>query len=247
MIPSVIHSIWYQGWDKIPAKYQPYIQSVIDKNPGWTIMKWDENSLRDAIASLGDQYLAKWNSMNILHQRIDFGRYAILYLYGGVSVDTDVVALKGFDYTPWFDEKDLIVSKDSSGRWINNATIIASKGNPVIKALIDESTSACRWWEPEAVCVLNTTGITFFNKVLNKHKSEIKVLDNEYLEPCSGSNPNCKPTDLSIIDHRHEKSWINPVYKTLESGFYWTKNNLGLVLIVIAIGLGLTFLLRKSK
>src|SRR5271166_3819149 len=100
MIPKIIHSIWFQGWDSLPEKYYENIASVGRHNPDWQYIKWDSESIRNLIRGLGDDYLQKYDDFKVMHQKIDFGRYAIIYAHGGVSVDTDVFALKGFDETP---------------------------------------------------------------------------------------------------------------------------------------------------
>jgi len=114
MIPRTIHQIWMQGWGQLPDKYLDNVQSIADKNPDYKILKWDEKSIRDIVKYLGEDYLRKYDSFTTLHQKIDFGRYSILYAMGGISVDTDVKAYKSFDETPHINDSNFIISYNSS-------------------------------------------------------------------------------------------------------------------------------------
>lgn len=236
MNQHVIHQIWMQGWDKLPEKYVANVKSVIDLNPNWQHIKWDESMIRKVVALLGDAALAKYDSFTILHQKIDYGRYAILYTYGGVSVDIDAVALKGFDATPCLSTSDFIVSENSSGKFINNATIFLSAKNPLMLALMDSIDPICKKYQSDFSCVLQSTGPFAFTRFV-KDNPGITVLDHKYFEPCSGSDSNCVVGPDAILDHRHEKSWMNPLFKVVSEQYFRMKpyKNVFIVLIILLI------------
>lgn len=247
MINRIIHQIWYQG--KLPEKYYSNVKSVIEKNPGWTHKMWNEQSLREAVSKLGPEYLAKWESFPYMHNRIDMGRFSILLLEGGASVDVDVVALKGFDSTPYLNTSNFIVSKNSSNGFenivkngqsisLNNATILTSQYNPVMKGLLDHLLElSCSIGESKENCIQGTTGPREFTSYLNQHKDQITVLPNIYFEPCGGSDEwGCEIKPESILDHRHEGSWMSESSKTISRIWYWTKANwIVPVLVIITI------------
>lgn len=243
-IPKNIHQIWYQGWDQLPSRYDANVKSVIDNNPDWEHIKWDEKGIREVVASLGKEYLDKFDSFTILHQRIDFGRYAILYKFGGVSVDIDAVAHKGFDTTPSLSSSDFIVSRNSTDQFINNATILVSPLNPIMKDVLDSSSVECKLFEEKTLCVMNTAGLNMFNKVLSKYGDQVTILDNKYFEPCSGSDPNCVVSPETILDHQHDKSWVNPAYKKIEE-FYYSLKPYRTTIIVSVIAIIVFFVLKR--
>lgn len=258
-ISRIIHSIWYQG--KPPDKYEPNIRSVIEKNPGWDYKLWDEKGLRETVSKLGPEYLAKWESFPYMHNRIDMGRFALLFLYGGASVDLDVVALQGFDSTPYINSSSFIVSKNSSNGFenmvkngqpvsLNNATILTTQYNPIMKALLDHILGvSCSISESRESCIQNTTGPREFTNFLSQYKDQITVLPNVYFEPCPGGDRwGCSiDPSVSVLDHRHEGSWVGGGSKTIAGIWYWIKAHKVATLSVIAGIILLISLSSKTK
>lgn len=247
MIPKIAHFIWYQGADKVPDKYKANIQSVIDKNPGWVVKVWDEESIEKLVSTLGQQYLDKLKSYRLLHQKVDYSRYSILFLEGGASVDIDASALKSFDGTPHINDSDFIVSMNSTNQFVNNAFIATSKNNPVLKGLLDYiSTLDCSPAQLDFMCIQHTTGPLAFTEYVNKNKDKITILDNKYFEPCSGRNKYCTPSKDAILRHDHSASWLpDSVKKTLEMQYFFKQYKwliISLVALIIII-----LLIRFSK
>lgn len=245
-IPKIIHQIWLQGFGQLPEKFKSNVQSVIDKNPDWEHIEWDDNSIRELVKSIGQQYLDKYDSFKLLHQKVDFGRYAILYVKGGVSVDIDVVAIKGFDELPNLETSNLIVSNLSNNRALNNATILASPKNPILLGLLNyililDCTSA----QSNFTCIQKTTGPDAFNKYLRDYKDQITTLDSSYFESCSGYNDYCELNPNAILDHQHEGTWLPESFKSALGFYHWMKEHKW-ILILIGILL-LILILRKCK
>lgn len=245
-----------QGWNVFPDRLKSNIQSLIDKNPGYEIRRWDEKSLRKVVESLGPEYLAKWDSFPHMHQRVDFGRYAVLYKNGGgISVDTDVVALKGFDSTPNINTSNFLVSYNSSNAFenyvkngrsvsLNNATILVSPNNAILKGLLDHILGlSCSLNQSKESCIQGTTGPREFTTYLNQHKDKITILPNVYFEPC-GSDPNCVIPEQSVLDHRHEGSWVRDSHKNLAQLWYWIKAKR---VAIFAVLIGTAILLLASS
>lgn len=236
MIPKIVNQIWMQG--EVPQKYSLNVQSIKDKNPSWTYRLWNEKSIREVVSKLGQKYLDKYDGFKLLHQRVDMGRIALLYESGGVSVDTDVEAIKGFDSLPDLQTSDFIVSRKSHTNDINNATILVSKNNPILKGLLDYMLNLpdCKSYQSNFSCVTNTTGPKVFNEYLKQYKDQITVLDNSYLEPCNFEE-GCSLPQNAILNHKHELSWINPMHKKLlqiGNKYKW-RIACGIILIVILI------------
>lgn len=236
-----------QGWASLPEKYLVNVQSISEKNPGYQIIRWDDRSMRDMVRNLGETYLQKYDSFQTIHQKVDFGRYAVLYALGGISVDVDVMAHKGFDDTPFINEKDFIVSYNSSSAFenyvkhgrpvsLNNATILVSKRHPIMKGLLDHiMTLSCEIGQSKESCIQETTGPREFTTYLNQFKDQITILDSAYFEPCSGSDMNCEIKPVSILDHRHEGSWLGENTKKFADTYYKIKKYKWPILIVTII------------
>lgn len=243
-VSKQIHQIWLQGFVNLPLKYYPNLDSIYKKNPDWKVNLWSEETIRPLIKSIGDNYLQHYDSLKLLHQKVDYARYSILFVKGGISVDVDAVALKSFDETPGIATSDFIVSKNSQDIFINNATILVSKENPLMKQLLDEIDGDCKWYPGKTACIMYSTGPMAFTKFVNNHLDKITILDPIYFEPCSGRNDNCKvDSEKTILDHRHEGTWVNPVWKQIVSIYYKTLP----YRIIIFVILVLVILWRISK
>lgn len=221
MIPKLIHQIWFQGWDQLPSKYVSNVESVIAANPDWKHIKWDQDSIRPVVAALGAQYLLVYDSFKLLHQKVDYGRYAILYTYGGVSVDIDARAIRSLDNTPSLSTSNFIVSWNSAKNFVNNATIFVSEKNPLMLQFLGSITANCPMVGGDFACIQNTTGPTAFNKFVQDHLSSITILDNSYFEPCSGHDKYCELGPNAIVDHQHAGSWLSPVFKQCASAYFF--------------------------
>lgn len=254
MIPKLAHTIWMQGADKIPADYKSNLLETQKLNPDWKILIWDRNSIREELKKLGDKYLQKFDSFHILHQKVDFARYALIYIHGGLSIDADAKAIKPFSEIPYIDEKNFIVGYSNmdkvstavhgyENRTINNSVIIASPRHPVLKDVLDHIlTLDCRPSDSDFSCVIFTTGQSF-NEVLYKHKNEITILPNEYFEACHSSDSGCELPPTAIIEHRHAQTWVPKTHQLAAKAYFFIKQYWFFILFLIVI---LFLALRKK-
>lgn len=240
-----IHFIWYQGWNNFPEKFSSNVQSVIRLNPTWKVYKWDDASMQTELKNSDPKYLNTYNSFSLLHQKIDYFRYFILYKLGGVSIDSDITAIKSFDSVPGIDTDDFIVSEKPHSKSINNATIFASKNNPILKYVIDNiSTSPCKTHESNYYCIQRTTGPRAFNKLLKDSGGKITVLDKSFLEPCAGSDPYCSIKPNTVLNHEHQLSWVSPTNKDLIKVYFFV-NHYKYWIILLLVIIILILLLKK--
>lgn len=235
-IPKQINQIWLQGADQLPSKYSENVKSVIDKNPGYGYKLWDEKSLREVIAQIGPQYLEKFDSLPLLHQKVDFGRYALLYQNGGISVDMDVVALKGFDSLPEINTGSFIVSRNSLNNFINNATILVEPKHPVMKGLLDYIlTLDCKQSKGKFFCVQQTTGPQTFTRYLKNFKDQITILPSTYFESCSGNDEYCQLSPDAILNHLHDGTWLPGYIKKGSKALYFCREYKWIIVLLIII------------
>lgn len=230
-----------QGWDQLPDKFKKNVEGLHEMNPEFEHKQWDEKSLYEECLKVGPECAAKFKSFEILMSKVDFGRDVILYNYGGISVDTDMVALRPIRDTPHLNECDFIISSQT---WPfnlfdlkNTAVIICTAKNPLMKTILDtmiEDKRTIADFSSKETYINSTTGPFFINSVVNNHRDQIKILDYKYYEPCSPSDPYCTISSDAIMDHQHELSWMNPIYKTLFSILYFVLHFFWYIAIGIA-------------
>lgn len=221
-IPRITHQIWLQGWDTLPEKFHENVKLLREKNPEYRHMQWDEGSLRRECMKIGPEVAVKFDSFPHLIQKVDLGRFVVLHNYGGVSVDTDMKPLTSINTTPHLDSAECMISKAAFPLNItghtNNALIIVRPEHPFIRDLIDtiaESEVNENSYSTKELYIDATTGPSFVESIIARHREKIVFLDNKYYEPCFSVDTMCTAKTDSIMLHQHEMSWINPIFRDL--------------------------------
>ena len=212
-IPYIIHQIWFQGWNELPDKYKENVKLLHDHNPKYKQLQWDEHSLQVECAKISNEVLEKFNSFPYLIQKVDLGRFVVLYNYGGVSIDTDMKSLKPIDTTPNIETADCIVSMGSFPLNLlghtNNAVFLIKPRHPlmqdIIKSIVESNHKESSYITKE-LYINATTGPTFIDAIVKKH--DVVKIDNTYYEPCNQYFP-CSIGGESIMDHQTGNSWMH--------------------------------------
>lgn len=92
MIPKIIHYCWFSGEDK-PEIIKSCIQTWKDKLTNYEIIEWTTTEFDVKIIPFTEQAYAnkKWAFV------ADYFRLWVLYNYGGIYLDSDVILNKTFD------------------------------------------------------------------------------------------------------------------------------------------------------
>jgi mannosyltransferase OCH1-like enzyme len=241
MIPKVIHQIWYQGEDDIPEKYKENIKTIKNNHKKWNYILWTDVKIKSL---LKNQWLDLYNKYEFMHQKIDFAKYVILYIYGGIYLDMDASSIKPLDSLIENNDYELIISKINCNyleaflscyelNCLNNGVIIASPNSEILKNVIDYCIKnyKCKYLN-KILCINSTTGPQMFTKIINKYnKNKVLILEPEILEPCNYTI--CNITDKTLVKHQHELSWMNDNIKFILD-FYF-KNRTIILFILISI------------
>lgn len=221
-IPKITHQIWFQGWDKLPEKFHGNVSLLRELNPNYEHKTWDEHSLRAECRIYSEACAQKFDSLEHMIMKIDLGRYVVLHNYGGISVDTDMKPLKPLDTLPFMDNppKGFMISKSAMPLidYVNNGILICKPYHPIMRNIIDHIVTDPHKDEnyiSKEFYIHNTTGPVFMDRIIRKFKGDIHVIDNHYFEPCLSTDPYCKVSPLTILDHQHELSWFSPIIKYL--------------------------------
>ncbi len=241
-IPKITHRIWFQGWDKVPSKFHQNIKDLEEQNPDFEHKTWDEDSMRKECEQLGKPYLDKYDSLPLMIMKVDYGRYVVLYRYGGISIDMDMKPMRPLNGTPGLDKEEMIVSKLPNPvgytGYLNNAMFAVRPKCPIIKEMIDECTRSTKTQSDylnKELYLDSETGPSFVNRMLEKHRKRIKVLEPDYFEPCYSVDPVCKPTKKTILEHKHTMSWVDEGYHWVFRILFMVYRFLPLVLLAVFI------------
>jgi FkbM family methyltransferase len=92
MIPRIIHYCWF-GNNPMPANILSCIASWEKHLPDYTFKKWSEETYIIENSFAINAYKNKsWAFL------VDYVRFDVLYQYGGIYLDTDMLLLKNLDY-----------------------------------------------------------------------------------------------------------------------------------------------------
>jgi mannosyltransferase OCH1-like enzyme len=233
-----IYQVWYQGCNNIPnEKFKINIASWKQFNPEWKYHCIDDNDMREACKNFSKECLDAYDKTKNMHTRIDLGRLVLLYLNGGIYVDMDMYALRPLSYSKQINDlisqtekphvlglsminlymfEHYIMNQKSTS--FNNASVVSSKGNPIIKELVEYYIGLIMKLDVTNggfEYVNKTTGPRNFNLMIDslsrKYKDSVYIehLNYDVLEPCD-ANGVCHVSDNTISLHNFELSWIYP-------------------------------------
>jgi len=138
MIPPILHQTWKN--DRIPERFEPWVQSWQRHNPGWTRMFWTDRMLVDFVARHYPDFLATFCSYQNGVMRADAGRYLLMHHFGGVYADLDCECVAPFE--PLMAEDRIVLCKEPPQHLgdqpavrglpfvLFNGTIVSPPGHP---------------------------------------------------------------------------------------------------------------------
>jgi FkbM family methyltransferase len=185
-------------------------------HPAWEIKLWQDPVQADGY--LLEKY---WPNVNSGAQLADLLRLDLVYRWGGIYVDSDLLLLKPLDdLAKHFD----FFAASEDGYNFTNALIGATKGHPAVRALINELLSN----EPDWSLPPNrTTGPILFAHVL-KWNRDVSVLPRETFYSYNWNEPHFKKNHRhSYGEHLWASSWKRqhgtPI-DTATGSFDWRSN-----------------------
>jgi hypothetical protein len=187
-IPRVIHQIWFQGSPNLPEKYRKF-QQTWKETTGFKYEFWDAERI-ESLLVYDNKWKETYHSFPTMIQKIDFAKYLILFVHGGIYVDMDAFAFPDTNVRL----EDLLTAKKNvdflvfqhntpSGtvtfnkcmglvgmKIINNAVIFSTRNNKKMKLIILSCMQAQKRWKRKCLslqlrCLVTTGPIVFTNCV----------------------------------------------------------------------------------
>lgn len=136
MIPKKIFQTWEN--DKPPFKMSQAMESWKQKNPEWEYKLYTaEERVNFLKNNFNPSVLQAYHTLVPGAFKADLWRYCILYMYGGVYVDSDMICETPLD--TWINS-DLVVVRDDpmAEKWLANGFIASLPGRKELKYAIDK-------------------------------------------------------------------------------------------------------------
>ena len=181
-IPKIIFQTW-KTYD-VPDNWKYGQKTVKEKNKDWKyVLLSDEDNLR-IVKKYFPDFLPYFINFKYNIQRADAIRYMVLYLYGGVYLDLDYQALKPFGSIILENGKEVGLIKSGNVNCITNSFLCSHKGAKFWLQCIEEMKKPYKWWYlTKHFKIMFSTGPIMVNKVYNKNKDNVKIL--EIQVPCN--------------------------------------------------------------
>lgn len=184
----------------VPQKLSEIQQQVIAHarglHPAWEMKIW-----QDPLSESGFFLEKFWPKVDLGAQLGDLIRLDVVFRYGGVYIDSDLRLLRALDRLA--ETYDFFIASED-GVHLTNAMFGATRGSPVVKAIIDDLlNNEPDWSLPPNV----TTGPLLFTRVL-KWKRHVIVLPRESFYAYDSNAIDDKTTHRhSYGEHLWEWSW----------------------------------------
>ncbi|MBA3814976.1 MAG: hypothetical protein H0X29_00330 [Parachlamydiaceae bacterium] len=211
-IPRIIHQIWLGS--PVPKKYQEWMNTWMNWH-GWEYKLWTDKEVKE-LALVNQEIYDKVNNYG---QKSDILRMELLYMMGGIYVDTDFECRNADFFEVLHKNVDFyagIEPLEHAFLRINNAIIGCAPGHPLMQKMIQElpahfEATKNRW-------ALISTGPVFMTKMiyayLEQEHSEVNML-----LPCSL----VYPFTSSEVDHSSSPESLIPMKETVAI-HYWSKS-----------------------
>ena len=234
-----------QGWDQLPQKFHKNVERLRALNPGWEHKTWDEAQLHKACEEYGPECTERFDAYEHFTQKVDFGRYVVLYLYGGVTVDCDMEAHRPLEDIPEIVFAPLIVCKANTSEletslvtyghiknddwFVNNAFIACEPLNSDIKRLVEscinDRTKRDDYWS-QPYFISTTTGPIRISTILKGTNMTVlypHVIESEYFN------------ESFIFVHDHQFSWTDQVSASLVKGYLFVKEYKHIFILIFIV------------
>lgn len=215
---KIIHQTWKTR--DIPARYQPWVESVRSNHTDYQHWIWTDSDNRDFIAAEYPWFLETYDSYNHHIERVDSVRYFLLAHFGGVYLDLDMECIQPI--TPLLNEDDVFLSMEAgpkvSNRQISNAFMAARRQHPFFLGLINQLIEV-KSADVTYTDLLNNTGPPMLERfaIANRERFKFHVLRLDQVAPAGivSQIPKFEEMDLDRIRqdrlvyliHHQTRSW----------------------------------------
>ena len=208
---NVAHFIWFQGTP--PSKYLTTIDNFQQINQNFKIYVWSEKTLLPLLKNNHIFYNAI-RKCEYMIQKIDIYKYLVLYYFGGIYLDLDIVVESKFSnyFLNEINKYDLVFSKIKMIQiipinFINNGIIFAKKGSPLLLKIVEDINWDQPFYKTKDWRVLDTAGPLYVTRWCKENK--IKTIDQKYVEGRPLFYFYNQEYKGIFITHLHHNNWMD--------------------------------------
>ena len=223
-IPKIIHYAWL-GDKQFDTGILKQWKKIL--GPGWKIIRWDENSIKNDNSIFLQQAMEnkKWGIC------VDYIRAKCLYEQGGVWMDTDVILSKNLSPFLQFD----FFAGWECDTWLNVGTVGSVKGLEIFGELLNYykkvSVQSEQITDKDRFVKEVGTGPMVLTHILRKHLKPKHIKERAVWDACCKEYCIERQDVFTVKDdsttnyaiHTFDASWISNKPKQLEHGGWYDK------------------------
>jgi len=195
MIPKIIHQTWR---DKT---LPPIIYSLISENikllnlNGYELMFWTDEMILKLISEEYPNFYNIYKMARTGVQKGDIARILLVYHYGGIYIDLDVLILRDFGELLDMNSDKLYITYEPSGqtmalynsdKYICNAFFAANKNNNMLKIILNNIPEYINNYSENIFQKFDIFGGSYFKSNIEKYvnkgfKDDVYVIDDREL------------------------------------------------------------------
>ena len=99
IIPKIFHQVWldFGKGSEIPPNFQNYTNRLLEIHKGWDYILWTEQMALNLIKEHFPNFLSTYISYDVQRKRHDSIKIAVLYVFGGVYLDHNIISVKNIE------------------------------------------------------------------------------------------------------------------------------------------------------
>jgi len=250
MIPKIIHQIYQtRNGQPIPRRVLEWVKRCATINTEYQHIFWkDEKNINSFILDNFYQYYTAYKMLPNDVQRWDLLRLMILYLYGGIYIDTDVEMYKAIDENVLHDDDKCVFALEPEQHafdyermpyLIGTYFIACERENEFIRLLIDRIMKTVNINRSVHIPtqIMKSTGGVRVTEIYREERQayDVKLLPSDYFSPLTAKE--CKKyvfgkyfakAEQAYGQHIYAGSWVDDAENKDEIellNFIKTKNN----------------------
>jgi len=236
MIPKIIHQTWKN--EIIPDKWKDAVESVKENNKKYKYILWTDIMMDNFVKQEYPLFYKHYINYPYNIQRCDVFRYLVLYKYGGIYLDMDIICKKSFDD---FLKYNIVFARSYNiNSSFTNSFFMSIPKHPFIKYCIENLLDNYYnfYYFGKHLHIMYSTGPLFLTKMINNYNiskiNNVYILSNEeFSGDCNVCNENyCKGGKYFI--HINGNSW-HSFDSTLYNFIFCNYHKLLILLLFIII------------
>lgn len=209
MIPKIIHQTWKTK--DIPDEWKDAVESCKKIHKGFKHMLWTHETMDKFVKKHYSNFYKTYKSYEYDIQRCDAFRFLVLYKYGGIYLDMDIVCNKQLNKLLHY---DIVLARSYNVEtYFSNAFFMVVPNHPFFKYCIDHLSENMNNYQyfGKHLHVMSSAGPLFLTNMIHKYgkiENSYILSKKEYAGDCTICNENvCKGG--TYFKHIHGGSWLN--------------------------------------